>query len=294
VKPVDFDYAAPKSVEEVLGLLATWKGEAKLLAGGQSLVPLLVTRAVRPRFVIDINLVRDLDLIRETEGSVALGATVRQADAEASELVFKRCPLLSAALRWVGSPQIRNRGTVIGSLAQRNAISQIPTVALALGARLKVLSSAGAERTVEMEDFLDAGHPLSLGAADFVTEAWFPFQATGTTYAFVETQRRQAHYATVGVAVTLSVNEAGEMNECRVAASGIAARVIRLRGVERNLQGQRPGPEIFREAAVRAQVDPMVEPLDDVHATSAYRRAVLPELIEQALTQATARPPISF
>jgi carbon-monoxide dehydrogenase medium subunit len=143
VKPVDFDYAAPEKIEEVLSLLGTWGGRAKILAGGQSLIPLLVARSVRPEFVIDINRLPGLDYLVERDGGLALGATVRQAEAERSPLLSSVCPLLQAALAWVAVPQVRNLGTIVGSLAQRNAISEIPTVAAATGARLTVLDRGG-------------------------------------------------------------------------------------------------------------------------------------------------------
>lgn len=289
MKPVDFDYAAPKSVAEALELLAAWRHEAKILAGGQSLVPLLVARSVRPRFVIDINRVAGLGYIEEREGGLAIGAMVRQADCEASPLVRRSCPLLAEAIRWVATPQVRNRGTVVGSLAQRNAISQIPTVGAAIGGRLKIVGSGNRMRTAETEAFLDASSAATLQPDELVLECWFPEQKPGTAWAFVEVQRRLAHYALVGVAVVFAIDPAGLITDARVAASGVADRPIRLGSVEQALSSRPATREVFAEASRAAVNDPLMDPREDVHATAEYRRAVTPMLVERALIQAKAR-----
>ncbi len=289
MKPVDFDYAAPEKIEEVLSLLGTWGGRAKILAGGQSLIPLLVARSVRPEFVIDINRLPGLDYLVERDGGLALGATVRQAEAERSPLLSSVCPLLQAALAWVAVPQVRNLGTIVGSLAQRNAISEIPTVAAATGARLTVLDREGRTRIVAAETFLNPADPLTLQPHELVTEAWFPGQPAGSAWGFVETQRRQAHYALVGVAVTFGRDDRAAIADPRVAASGISSRPVRLRRVEEILAGQAPTGALFAAAARAAWTDPAMEPFSDVHASATYRRDVTPVLIERALVQAAAR-----
>ncbi len=289
MKPVDFDYAAPDKIEEVLALLETWGGKAKILAGGQSLIPLLVARSLRPEFIIDINRLPGLDFIEERDGGVAIGATVRQADAEHSPLVHSKCPLLKEALFWVAVPQVRNLGTIVGSLAQRNAISQIPTVAVATGARLTVINREGRKRLVDAEAFLDANHPLTLKPQELVTEAWFPEQSVGTRYGFVEVQRRQAHYALVGVAVTFGYDGNGLLADPRIAASGISNRPVRLRTVEQAILGRPPSSSLFAEASRLAPNDPAMAAFSDVHASATYRKEVTSVVVERALKQALAR-----
>ncbi len=288
MKPVDFEYAAPRTIDETLALLARWRGTATILAGGQSLIPLLVERAVRPRCVIDISRVAELDFIVEDEHGVRIGAAVRQADCEASPLVRRVCPLLVAAIGWIASAPVRNLGTVVGSLAQRNAISQIPTVAVALGARLRVAAADGSERLVDAASFVDARSPATLRPGELVLDCWFPALPAGTAWGFYEVQRRAAHYALVGAAVTYARGPAGNATAVRVAASGLASRPIRLTGVEAAVDGHAPTPTVFGAAARRAFDDPMVDPLDDLHATAAYRRAVAPTVVERAFLAAAS------
>ena len=162
-------------------------------------------------------------------------------------------------------------------------------MALALGARLHILSRDQEERWVEAESFLNPAHPDSLRPSDFVVEAWFPAQNPGTAYAFVECQKRQVHYATVGVAVTLTLDARMVVEEIRVAASGLAPCVIRLREVEHALRGQTATPENLRRVAERATSEPTLAPLHDVHATAEYRRDVVPAMVEDALLKALAQ-----
>jgi carbon-monoxide dehydrogenase medium subunit len=288
MKPVDFEYAAPRTVDEALALLARWRGTATILAGGQSLIPLLVDRSVRPRCLIDISRVAELDFITEDEGGLRIGAAVRQADCEASPLVRRVCPLLVAAIGWIASAPVRNLGTVVGSLAQRNAISQIPTVAVALGARLRIAAADGTERVVAAEAFVDARSPATLRPDELVVECWFPALPSGTAWGFYEVQRRAAHYALVGAAVTYARGPSGEATAVRVAASGLAARPVRLAAVEAAVAGHAPTPALFSAAAQRAIDDPVVDPLDDLHATAAYRRAVAPAIVERAFLAAAS------
>jgi carbon-monoxide dehydrogenase medium subunit len=288
MKPVDFDYVAPRTVAETLALLAQWGGEATIMAGGQSLLPLLVARSVRPRYVIDIGRVAELDVIDEDAGGVRIGAAVRQADCEDSPVVRRACPLLVAAIGWIASLPVRNRGTVVGSLAQRNAVSQIATVAVALGARLRIASANGGERIVTAEHFVDARSPETLRPGELVLDCWFPALPDGTAWGFYEVQRRAAHYALVSAAVAYARGSAGNATAVRVAASGLAACPVRLAGVEAAVDGNAPTPMLLRAAAQRASDDSMLDPIDDLHATAAYRRAVAPAIIERALLAAAS------
>jgi CO/xanthine dehydrogenase FAD-binding subunit len=289
MKPVDFDYAAPRTVPEALAQLKTWGADAKILAGGQSLMPLLVARTLRPKFVIDINRIAGLDTITERDGGLVIGATVRQSEAHKSPLVKRLCPLLAEALGWVGTPQIRNLGTVVGSLTQRNVISEIPTVAAATGATLKVVSSTGRERIVKAAEFLNPADPATLQPDELVTEAWFPAQTKGTAWAFMEVQRRQAHYALVGVAAAFQRDASGLMTQVQLAASGISTRPITIPSVVAALTGKTPGREVFKAAAQLALTDPTLNPLEDIHATAEYRRTVTPVMIERTLMKALER-----
>jgi CO/xanthine dehydrogenase FAD-binding subunit len=290
MKPVDFDYERPSTVVEAVRLLAGRNGaETKILAGGQSLIPLLVNRTVRPKLIVDIGRIAELNYIRPAGDGIRVGATVRQADCASSALVRLECPILAEAIDWVATPQVRNQGTVVGSLAQRNAISEIPTVAVAIGARLTVVDDAGRRREVGAADFLDPKSPGTLGTNELVVEANFPRLGSGLAWCFHEVQRRSAHYALVGAAVTFRLGRAGEILDSRVAVSGLAASPVRLETVESALNGRAPSPEAFADAAERSGDDPLVDPLDDLHATAEYRRQVAPVVIRRALARARAR-----
>jgi carbon-monoxide dehydrogenase medium subunit len=289
MKPVDFDYERPDSVAEVLRLLARGGPPAKILAGGQSLIPLLVARTLRPACVIDIGRIAELRYIREDGAWLRIGATARQADCADSPLVQAGCPLLAEAIGWVATLPVRNLGTVVGSLAQRNAISQIPTVAIALGARLTVADASGRRREVAAADFLDPASPGTLRPDELVLEASFPRQPAAQAWDFIEVQRRHAHYAVVGVAATFLVDRGGELREPRVAVSGVGPCPVRLASVEAALAGRRPTPEVFRAASLLALADPAMRPVDDLLATADYRRDVTPALVRRALGRARAR-----
>jgi carbon-monoxide dehydrogenase medium subunit len=183
---------------------------------------------------------------------------------------------------------VRNLGTVVGSLAQRNAISQIPTVAVALGARLRIAAADGSERVVAAETFVDLSSPATLRPGELVLDCWFPALPAGTAWGFYEVQRRAAHYALVGAAVTYARGPSGNASAVRVAASGLAARPVRLAGVEAAVDGHAPTPMLFSAAAQRASDDPVLDPIDDVHGTAAYRRAVAPAIVERALLAAAS------
>ena len=289
MKPVDFDYERPSTVDEVLRLLAGRGADAKVLAGGQSLIPLLVTRALRPTFIVDLGRVTELRYLREDRGWVRIGATVTQAECAQSALVRSALPLLTEAIRWVATPQVRNLGTLVGSLAQRNAISEIPTAAAALGAVLTVAGESGRRREVSAEAFLDPGSPATLQPGELVLEAAFPRQLAEVGWAFVEVQRRHAHYAMVGAAVTLRLDSLGAIVDPRVSVGGVASSAVRLGSVEAALVGRAPGPAAFEAASRLAVDDPRMSPRDDLNATAVYRRRVAPVVIRRALTEAAAR-----
>jgi len=289
MKPVDFDYERPSTVDEALRFLDGQGADIKILAGGQSLIPLLVTRAVRPKLIVDLGRIPELRFIREDQGWIRFGATVRQAECEHSELVRSALPLLAEAIRWVATPQVRNMGTLVGSLAQRNAISEIPTVAVALGAVLTVAGGRGSRREVAAADFLDPASPSTLRPDELVVEAAFPRQRGDMGWAFVEVQRRHAHYAVVGAAVTMRLGGDGAIMDPRVSVGGVASRAVRLLSVEDALAGQLPGPSAFEAASRLAAGDPRMNPAGDLNATADYRRRVAPVVIRRALALAGER-----
>ena len=195
MKPAPFAYHAPDSVEEACELLGSLE-DAKVLAGGQSLIPLLNFRLARPQHLVDINRIRDLDRIYERDGGVAVQALARQAAVEDSELVARVCPLLSDAVRLVAHRVIRNRGTVCGSIAHADPASEIPAVLLALGGSVVARSSRG-ERTIRADQLFNGVFETSLAPDELLVEAWFP--ASGGKHAILEESRRHGDFALAGV-----------------------------------------------------------------------------------------------
>jgi aerobic carbon-monoxide dehydrogenase medium subunit len=212
LKPAPFEYHSPASIDQALGLLAELE-DAKVLAGGQSLIPLLNFRLARPAHLVDINGLAELGRITETEGGIAVGATVRQADAEADRLIRLRCPLLAAALRLVAHPVIRNRGTICGSLAHADPAAELGATLLALGGRVTARSVRG-ERVIEAADFFRGPMESALATDELLTEAWFPaFEGPG---AIAEEVRRHGDFAMAGAV------RAGD----RLAVFGVATRPL--------------------------------------------------------------------
>jgi carbon-monoxide dehydrogenase medium subunit len=292
MKPPPFLYARPRSLEEALALLRDSGEDAKVLAGGQSLVPLLNFRLARPSVLIDLNLVPDLAYVRPTNGHVAVGATTRQRALETDTAVREACPILGRALSYVGHIQIRHRGTVGGSLAHADPAAELPAVAVALDAELTVASTRGT-RTVPAREFFEGPFMTKLEPDEVLTEA--RFQVTdGGRVAFLEFARRSGDFALGGVAVAVwfapgdGDGEAdGTVERAGLAALGMGPTPIRLGGAEQAILGRPLNVEILREAAAAASAE--VEPFTDNHADAGYRRGLAGTLLTRALKEVAAR-----
>jgi aerobic carbon-monoxide dehydrogenase medium subunit len=285
VKPPIFEYTAVRSVDEALAQLAQHGDAAKCLAGGQSLVPLLNMRLTAPARLVDLNRVGELAYIAPRDGGVAIGAMTRQRTAERSALIAAQVPLLADALPWVGHFQIRNRGTIGGSLCHADPAAELPALAACLGARVTVRGPAG-ERVVAAHEFFRGPLTTVLGAAELLTEVWFPAAPRGTGAAWVELARRHGDYALVGVGavVTLAGDRVGE---ARLALCGVGDTPVRAREAEALLAGEPLTPASL--AAAAAAVRRAIDPGGDIHATAEYRRHVAGVLAGRALGLAGAR-----
>ena len=286
MKPPPFEYHAPGSLPEALELLASLGSEAKVLAGGQSLVPLLNLRLARPAHLVDINNLAELGEIKAVDGGIAVGALVRQRAAERSDLVRERCPLMAEALPLIGHPQIRNRGTVGGSLAHADPASELPAVAAALNADLVIRSVRG-ERVVKPEEFFVSFLTTSLEPDELLVELRLPAWQPGTGWAFMEISRRHGDFAMVGVASTVRLAADGSVAEARLAYTGAGGAPIRAHEAERKLIGQAPTESVFADAAEAAAA--ATDPPSDIHATAAYRRHITRVLTRRALAVASGR-----
>ena len=287
MKPAPFDYFDPKTVVEAASLLSQLDGEAKVLAGGQSLMPLLNMRLARPSALVDIRRIEGLDYVRGEDGALAIGAMTRQRTVERSDLVRKRLPLLQAATKLIAHPQIRNRGTVGGSLAHADPAAEYPAVALALGAELRAAGPNG-ERRMAAEEFFVTYLTTALAADEVLTEVRFPLPRPGAGWSIVEVSRRWGDFALAGAVATLSLDGGGRVEEARVALFGVGSTPLRASGAEEALAGERPDEKAI-EAAARRAGEELEEPLSDVHATSEYRRDLARVLTGRALSEAAGR-----
>ena len=288
MKPAPFRYERPSSVEEATALLARHGTEAKVLAGGQSLMPLLNMRLARPAVLIDINRVQGLGAIRAENGHLVIGATVRDREAELSAEVGDRCPLLTEALRHIGHVEIRNQGTVCGSLAHADPVAELPLVAVALDAELVATGTRG-RRTIPAAEFFVSYLTTALAEDELLTEMRLPALPPRAGWSFVEFARRQGDYALVAVAALLERGPGGACSRARVVLGGVDATPHRAMAAERALVGAPLTPETFAAAGRAAAAS--IDPPSDVQASGAYRRKLAVVLVERALAQAAERLP---
>lgn len=286
MKPPPFEYYAPTTVTETVGLLRQYGDAAKVLAGGQSLMPLLNFRLARPAALVDINGVGGLDYLRREDGWLAIGALVRQRTAELSALVAEACPLLAEALPLVGHFQIRNRGTIGGSLAHADPAAELGAVALALGAELRIQGQRGG-RLVSANQFFVSYLTTVLAADELLVEARFPTARARTGYAFVEFARRHGDFALVGVAAVVSLDGTDRCADVRLAFTGVGPIPVLFTDEEGILRGEPLKPQAMNALAERAAGS--LETESDVHASAEYRRELAGVLAEQALQAAAAR-----
>jgi aerobic carbon-monoxide dehydrogenase medium subunit len=285
VKPPPFEYAAPRSVDEAVALLAEHGDAAKVLAGGQSLIPVLNFRLTRPAILIDINRVADLGGVASNGTSVRIGAMSRQAAAEHSAVVRERVPLLAAAMPFVAHPQIRNRGTVGGCLAHADPAAELPAVMLALEARLHLRSSTG-ERVLAADEFYTGLFSTALEATELLVAIEIDASPPGTRWGFDEVARRHGDFALMGVAAGLAFDAGGRIAFARLAYVNAGGGPIRARAAESALIDQVPNDDAWAAAAAAADHD--LDPPNDVHATSQYRRHLARVLTRRVLARLMA------
>jgi carbon-monoxide dehydrogenase medium subunit len=286
MKPPRFTYHDPRERSEVLTLLDTYKDDAKLLAGGQSLLPLLNMRLAQPAHLIDINRLSDLSYIREQDGEIIIGALTRHRDVERSTLIHEHCPLLASAISFVGHPPIRSRGTIGGTLAHADPAAEVPAVLLALNGFVHVESLAGM-REISAAEFFTSQLQSALTSKELLTAVRLPVAPARSGAVFLEVSRRHGDYALVGVAAQLSFDQHGAIISARLALMGVADTPVRAPECESLLLNAQPTQELFKRAAELAIVD--LDPPGDLHATTEYRQQVTSVLVERALHEATAR-----
>ena len=284
MKPPVFDYHAPTSVEEAIALLTRYGGEAKLLAGGQSLMPLLNFRLSRPAALVDLNTIPSLAYIREEDGEIRFGAMTRQRTIEFSDVVRRRLPLLTEATALVAHLPIRTRGTIGGSLAHADPSAEYPAVLAALHGTVVVRGPRG-ERTLGPAELFQSYLTTSLGPDEILVQVRLPAMAAGAGFAFEEFSRRHGDFAIVGIAAMV-VPDGERCRTARLATAGAGPVPVRLRSAEEILE--RDGlSEAAIDAAARRAAE-LVEPDSDIHASAAYRKNLTRVLTGRALRRAKA------
>jgi carbon-monoxide dehydrogenase medium subunit len=286
VKPAPFDYHAPTTVAEAARLLRDLGEDARPLAGGQSLVPLMALRLSRPAHLVDLNGVVELGGIEPSDdGGLVVGALARQRATERSPLVAERCPLMTEALPFLAHPAIRTRGTIGGSVAHADPAAELPAVCVALDARLVACSAAG-ERTIAASDFFVSHFTTALAADEILTAVQVPPPEPRTGWAFDEVSRRHGDFALVAAAAMIRL-QGDTIAEARLAFAGVSETPVRVAAAEARLVGERPNDKLFEAAA--GDVAGALDPPDDLHATVRYRRHVAALLTRRLLARAATR-----
>ena len=284
MKPAKFDYFAPATLDEALELLEQHGAEAKVLAGGQSLMPMMNLRLVRPAVVVDINRVEGLSSIHAADGTISVGALTRQRDLGQSDVIRDAFPMLTAAISHIGHFQIRNRGTIGGSLAHADPAAELPALCTALDAEFFVADSGG-EQTVPAAEFAIAPLITSLAPEQLLTEIRLPvLQGEGWRWGFREVSRREGDFALVGAVAMLRNDTDGVCHEARITMFAVGDAPARMPAAEASLVGRVLDDAARREAA--ALVSEAVTPGSDIHASSEYRKEVSAVMARRALEDA--------
>ncbi|GAB4147358.1 MAG: xanthine dehydrogenase family protein subunit M [Candidatus Promineifilaceae bacterium] len=288
MKPAPFDYAAPDSLAEALSLVAAHGSDAKLLAGGQSLIPAMNFRLLQPAILIDLNRVEELAGIERTAaGRLRLGAMMRQAQVERDPRVAQFAPLLAEAMPHIAHPQIRNRGTIGGSMVHADPAAELPVVAVALDAVFEIVSQRG-RRRVEAKAFFQSLFTVDLAPDEIVTAIEFPPWLAGSGWAFVEVARRRGDYALAGVAAVVTLDEAGKCRHARLVYLNLGDGPVDAPAAARLLQNELLTPHVIEAAAHHAAAQE-IDPTGNIHASADFQRHLARVLTRRALTTAAAR-----
>ena len=285
MKPPPFDYIVAIDRDTALATLARAGGDAKILAGGQSLMPMLNFRLLRPSILVDINRIPDLGFIEETPDSIRIGALTRHFQLETSPIIAQHFPVFSYAVAHVGHLAIRNRGTIGGSLSHADPAAELPMMAVLLDARLRIVSATGS-RTVAARDFFLDTMTVDLDGTELLTEIVLPKLPVRTGWGFEEIVRRHGDFALAAVAATLTLS-GSEIVQARIALTGVAPTSLRAAEAESLLVGREFDENLSRRAieAVREAISPET----DLHASAGYRRHLAGVLTGRALTAAWQR-----
>lgn len=287
MKPAPFEYYSPHSIEEALALLRDSGGDTKLLAGGQSLVPAMNFRVVQPSTLIDLNRIDELNYLQEDSDCIRVGAMTRERTLEMNPLVAQKLPLLAEAMPYVAHPQIRNRGTLGGSLANADPAAELPVLMLALGARLKV-RSADSERWVDAPNFFSGMFTTDLAPNEMLVEIELPLQTARTGWSFMEVAPRAGDYALMGVAALVTLDDSGKCDAAKLVYLNAGDGPVDAKQAAQVLHGEAPTDKLIEDAATVAS-EQEINPFGNIHASPEFQHHLANILTKRALKQAIQR-----
>ena len=284
--PATFDYAAPESLEEAFALLEQHGDEAKILAGGHSLIPMMKLRFASPEFLIDINNIPGLSYIKEEDGYLKIGAMTREAELEASKIIHDKYPIFLDATKLIADPQVRNMGTIGGNIAHGDAANDHPAVMMALRAEV-IISSAESHRSVPIDEFFYGFYMTAVQPNEILTEIRIPIPGAGAGSAYHKLERKVGDYATAGVAVQLTLDKNGVCTSAGIGLTNVNPTPMRAARSEEVLVGHKPDAERIELAGQYASED--CSPSSDLRGDEEYKRAMVKVLTKRMITKAIER-----
>ena len=284
--PATFDYAAPESLEEAFALLEQHGDEAKILAGGHSLIPMMKLRFASPEFLIDINNIPGLSYIKEEDGYLKIGAMTREAELEAAKIIHDKYPIFLDATKLIADPQVRNMGTIGGNIAHGDAANDHPAVLMALRAEV-IISSAESHRSVPIDEFFYGFYMTAVQPNEILTEIRIPIPGAGTGSAYHKLERKVGDYATAGVAVQLTLDKNGVCTYAGIGLTNVNPTPMRAARSEEVLVGHKPDAERIELAGQYASED--CSPSSDLRGDEEYKRAMVKVLAKRMITKAIER-----
>lgn len=284
--PRSFEYYSPRTLEEAVALLQKLGPEAKLLSGGQSLIPMMKLRLVSPEYIVDINRIPGLDYISESDGHLQIGALAREHELESSDVVKSRFPILAETAKVIADPLVRSQATVCGNLAHGDPANDHPATMLALGATVVATGPKG-RREIGIEDFFPGLFTTALEAEEILTEIRIPFPPPHSGGAYLKLERKVGDFATAGVAVQLTLDDAGNVKRAGIGLTNVGMTPIKAKQAEAFLTGKQPDEATIQKAGELAAADS--QPMDDIRGSAEYKRDLVRVLTARALTRALDR-----
>lgn len=284
--PRSFEYFSPRTLEEAIGLLHKLGPDAKLLSGGQSLIPMMKLRIVSPQHIVDINRIPDLDYINESDGHLRIGALAREHQLETSEVISKKLPILADTAKFIADPLVRSQATVCGNLAHGDPANDHPATMLALGARV-VATGPNGQREIEVKDFFPGLFTTALEPEEILTEIRIPMPPPNSGGAYLKLERKVGDFATAGVAAQIALDDNGNCKQAGIGLTNVGMTPIKATKTETFLTGKTLDQATINEAAEIAASES--QPMDDVRGSADYKRDLVRVLTARALTRALER-----